>query len=46
MSEECERVFGQLLAQRREGRAGIATESELSESGERRGVLVFAPDAQ
>jgi chemotaxis protein CheY-P-specific phosphatase CheC len=39
-------IFGQLLAQRREGRAGLVTESELCESGEHRGLLLFAPDAQ
>ena len=39
-------IFGQLLAERREGRAGLVTESELCESGERRGLLLFAPDAQ
>ena len=38
--------FGQLLAERRAGRAGLVTESELSESGQRRGLLLFAPDAQ
>ncbi len=39
-------VFGQLLAERGEVRAGLVTESELCESGERRGLLLFAPDAQ
>ena len=39
-------IFGQLLAARREGRAGLVTESELCEFGERRGLLLFAPDAQ
>ena len=39
-------IFGQLLAERREGRAGLVTESELCESGQRRGLLLFAPDAQ
>ncbi len=39
-------IFGQLLAERREGRAGLVTESELCESGQRLGLLLFAPDAQ
>jgi chemotaxis protein CheC len=39
-------VFGRHLAERREGRAGLVTEIELCESGERRGLLLFAPDAQ
>ena len=39
-------LFDQLLAERREGRAGLVTEIELRESGERRGLLLFAPDAQ
>jgi chemotaxis protein CheC len=39
-------IFGQLLAERRQSRAGLVTESELCEAGERRGLLLFAPDAQ
>jgi chemotaxis protein CheY-P-specific phosphatase CheC len=39
-------IFDQLLGERREGRAGFVTEVELCESGERRGLLLFAPDAQ
>jgi chemotaxis protein CheY-P-specific phosphatase CheC len=39
-------IFDQLLAERRKGRAGLVTEIELCESGERRGLLLFAPDAQ
>lgn len=39
-------TFDELLAERREGRAGLVTEIELCESGERRGLLLFAPDAQ
>jgi chemotaxis protein CheY-P-specific phosphatase CheC len=39
-------VFRQLLAERREGQASLVTESELCESGECRGLLLFAPDAQ
>ena len=39
-------IFDELLAERREGRAGLVTEIELCESGERRGLLLFAPDAQ
>jgi chemotaxis protein CheY-P-specific phosphatase CheC len=39
-------LFSQLLAERREGRASLVTEIELCEAGERRGLLLFAPDAR
>ena len=39
-------IFDQLLAERRGGEAGLVTEIELRESGQRRGLLLFAPDAQ
>jgi chemotaxis protein CheY-P-specific phosphatase CheC len=46
VGEGCGAIFRQLLAERRQGQAGLVTESELCESGECRGLLLFAPDAQ
>ena len=44
--EEGGLFFDRLLAERRDGGAGLVTEIELRESGQRRGLLLFAPDAQ
>jgi chemotaxis protein CheY-P-specific phosphatase CheC len=39
-------LFDRLLAERRAGEPGLVTEIELRDSGERRGLFLFAPDAQ
>jgi chemotaxis protein CheY-P-specific phosphatase CheC len=46
VDEHADRVFGRMLDERRALRDGVATQTELCELlGERRALLLFAPDA-